>query len=318
MNLKQIKFSLAVVINLLAALTFGYFCFLGTNFYTLGNKGTSITLAVIITLLLIGTSLGAKLLKQTHRNFKSRFIWEIILLVLFTVLIGYFTFFPFSHYFSVSEHEPQIKSKLNSSITQAENMYVEYEKYVNNRKSNYKANLESAILTMHASDVDFKKYDFKTSSIAYDKQIKRKMITIGFDLVPSSFTTMKNVNSQWLADSKQLVNNWKPIGLVDVINNIDKNSKKWKTDLITISKIRETGEEKDAVDFTYSLPFNEVTNYFTSVENPTPISVVFAIFVYVLMLLSYILSNRSTKSSVGFRTILSKKTKKTNEFDIKY
>ena len=96
MDLKQIKFSLAVVINLLAALTFGYFCFLGANFYTLGDKGKSITVAVIISLLLIGTSLGAKLLKQTHRNFKSRFIWEIILLVLFTVLIGYFTFFPFS------------------------------------------------------------------------------------------------------------------------------------------------------------------------------------------------------------------------------
>ncbi|MBP6754673.1 MAG: hypothetical protein KA210_00900 [Bacteroidia bacterium] len=295
MNLKQIKFSLAVVINLLAALTFGYFCFLGANFFTLGDKGTSITVTAIITLLLIGTSLGAKFLKQTKRNFKSRFIWEIVLLVLFTLLTASFTYFPFSHYFSVSENETQIKSKLNSSIAQAGNMYVEYEKYVNNRKSNYKANLESAILTMHASNIDFKKYDFKTNSIAYDKQIKRKMITIGFDLVPSSFIAMKDVNSKWLADSKQLVNDWKPIGLVDVINNIDKNSNKWKADLITISKTRETGEEKDAVDFTYSLPFNEVKNYFTSVGNPTPLSVIYAILLYVLMLLSWIFTKRDSK-----------------------
>ena len=35
MNLKQMKLSLAVVINLLAALTFGYFCFIieETSFY---------------------------------------------------------------------------------------------------------------------------------------------------------------------------------------------------------------------------------------------------------------------------------------------
>lgn len=293
MNLKQIKFSLAVVINLLAAITFGYFCFLGANFYTLGDKGKSISLAVIITSLLIGTSLGAKFLKQTKRNFKSRLIWELVLLVLFTALIGYFTFFPFAHYFSVSENETEIKSKLNSSITQAENMYTEYEKYVNNRKSNYKANLESAILTMQASDVDFKKYDFKRNSIPYNNQIKKKMITIGYDLVPSSFITMKRDNSKWLSDSKPLVNNWKPIGLVDVINNINKNSKKWKVDLITISKIRETGEEAD--DFDYSLPFNEVTKYFTSVGNPTSLSFIYAILIYVLMLLSWIFTKRDSK-----------------------
>jgi hypothetical protein len=293
MNLKQIKFSLAVVINLLAALTFGYFCFLGYNFYSLGDKGKSITIAVIITLLLIGTSLGTKLLKQTKRNFKSRFICEMVLLVLFTVLIASFTYLPFSHYFSVSENETQIKSKLNSSIAQAENMYTEYEVYVNKRKNNYKNNLESAILTMQASDVDFNKYDFKRNSLPYDKQIKKKIKTIGFDLVPSSFITMKNVNSRWLADSKQLVNNWKPIGLVDVINNIDKNSKKWKEELITISKIRETGEKAD--DFVYSIPFNEVTKYFTKLGNPKSLSAVYAILIYVLMLLSWIFTKRDSK-----------------------
>ena len=320
MNLKQIKFSLAVVINLLAALTFGYFCFLGANFYTLGDKGKSITLAVIITLLLIGTSLGAKLLKQTHRNFKSRFIWEIILLVLFTLLIGCFTYFPFSHYFSVSEKETEIKSKLNSSINQAQNMYVKYEEYVNNRKSNYKAKLESAVLLKvnKVSDVDFNCLDFKLNSLSFEKQIERKIRTIRLDLLPSSFNEMKSDNSKWLANSKGDIDNWKSIGIVDFINNIETNSIKWKSDLITISKIRETCEGDKIQDFKYNLTNNEVKTNFTTHGNPPSLSLVFAILVYVLMLLSYIFCNRSTKSSVGFRAIFSKKTNKTNEFDIKY
>jgi hypothetical protein len=318
MNLKQIKFSLAVVINLLAALTFGYFCFLGKNFQTLGDKVSSITFAVIITLLLIGTSLGAKLLKQTHRNFKIRFIWEIILLVLFTVLIGYFTVFPFSHYFSVSEKETEIKSKLNSSITQAENMYVKYEEYVNNRKSNYKTKLESAVLSKvnGVSDIDFNCLDFRLNSLPYPRQIERKIRKIGFDLLPSSFIEMKSDNSKWLANSKGDIDKWKPIGIVDFINNIENNSKKWKSDLITISKIRETGEIAD--DFDYILQFNEVKTYFTKLGNPTTLSLIYAILLYLLMLLSYIFSNRSTKSDVGFRAIFSKKTNKTNEYTIKY
>ena len=296
MNLKQIKFSLAVVINLLAAITFGYFCFLGANFYSLGDRGTSIAVAVIISLLLIGTSLGAKLLKQTHRNFKSRFTWEIILLVLFTVQIGYFTFFPFSHYFSVSENENEIKSKLNSSITQTENMYVKYEHYVNNRKSNYKAKLQSAVLLKETgvSDVDFNCLDFRLNSLSFPDQINKKIRKFRIDLLPSTFIKMKSDNSKWLSNSKPLVNNWKPIGLVDVINNIDENSKKWKSDLITISKIRETCEGKNIDDFKYNLTTNEVKMYFTKLGNPPSLSIIYAILIYVLMLLPYFFSNRST------------------------
>ena len=74
---------------------------------------------------------------------------------------------------------------------------------------------------------------------------------------------------------------------------IDKNSKKWKEDLITISKIRETGEKAD--DFVYSLPFNEVTKYFTTLGNPPLLPLVYAILIYVLMLLSWIFTSRSTR-----------------------
>jgi len=316
MNLKLIKFSLAAVINLLTAITFGYFCFLGANFYTLGDKEKSIILAVIITLLLIITSLGAKLLKQTHHNFKSRFILEIVSLVLFTVLIAYFTFFPFSHYFTVSENENVIKRKLNISITQAKNMYVKYALYVDDRKEEYKTNLESAILTKDTNDEDFVKYGFVKNSITYDKQIESMMKTINFDLLPSNFIAMKNGNSKWLANSKENVDNWKPIGVVDVVNNIKNNSKKWTADLISLSKIRETGEETK--DFEYQLAFNEVTKFFTTLGNPTPLSVFFAILAYVLMLLSYFFTGRSSKSNVGFRAIFSKKAKNNSEFDIKF
>lgn len=321
MNLKQIKFSLAVVINLLAALTFGYFCFLGKNFETMGNKTESITYAVIITLLLIGTSLGAKLLKQTHRNFISRFIWEIVLLVLFTLFIGYFTYFPFSHYFTVSEKETEIKSKLNSSITQAKNMYVKYEEYVNNRKSNYEAKLESAVLLKvnGVSDVEFNCLGFKLNSLPYQDQINRMIRKFIIDLLPpSSFIAMKSDNSEWLANSKIDIDKWKPIGIVDFINNIENNSNNWKSDLINISKIRETCEGDKIEDFKYNLTTNEVKAYFTKLGNPTTLSLIYAILLYVLMLLSYIFCNRSTKSSVGFRAIFTKKTNKTNEFDIKY
>lgn len=296
----QSKFPLAVVINILTAFSFGYVCFLGANFYTLGETRKSIILAAIVTFLLIATSLGAKILKQTNRNFKSCFIWEIIFLILFTLITAYFTYFPFSHYFVVSENETEIKSKLNTSITQAENMFAKYETYVNERKVQYENNLNSAILTKDVNDTDFVKYGFVKNSIPYDSQIKNKMRTIGFDLLPSNFKGIKSENSDWLANSRNDVNDWKPIGLVEVIKNLEQNSKKWNAELVKISKIRETGET--AEDFKYSLSFNDVITYFTALEKPSTFSIVVAIIGYLLMLLSWFITKRDSRGNGALTT----------------
>jgi hypothetical protein len=297
MKLRQLKFSLALIINILTAITFGYVCFLGANFYTLGDKEGSIILALIIILLLISTTIGAKLLKQTKRNFKSRFIMEVILLILFTVLLGYFTFFPFSHYFGVSENEIEIKKKLNTSMTQAENMFTKYENYVaDDRKKPYESNLKSAVLTKNTNVADFKKYDFVENSISYDKQIENKMRTINFDLFPSNFEEMKIANTDWLAKSRISVNEWKPIGLIDVIKNVDQKSNSWKDQLINISKKRETGQtDLDTPNFEYTLTTSEVISFFTKLGKPTPLSFGLGILTYVLMLLSWISTKRDTK-----------------------
>jgi len=311
---KQSKFPLGLVVNLLTAVAFGYICFLSANFYTLGDKTDSITLAIIITFLLSGTSLGAKFLKQTKRNFKSRFIWEIILLVLFTVFTAYFTYFPFSHYLGVKEKQKKIQCELNTSIMQAEKMFTEYERYVSERKSDYESNLRSAVLTMNASDEDFRKYGFVRNSISYNEQINTKMTTIDFDLLPSNFEQMKKDNTEWLANSKRSVNDWKAIGLVDVTNNVEQNSKDWKSKLIKLSEIREIGEKREV--FKYKLDgFNGVQKYFTTHSNPTPVSIGLSIVAYLLMLVSYVLTTRSTRSSFGFRALFSKKT---SGFDIEF
>jgi hypothetical protein len=202
----------------------------------------------------------------------------------------------------VSEKQSEIKEKLDSSIAQAENMYVKYEEYVKNRKTNYKANLESAVLSKESkvSDRDFKKYDFKDNTISYEKQIKKKMITIHLDLLPN-FENIKTMNTTWLSNSKKDVDNWKPIGLVDVVNNIEKYSTNWKNDLVENSKKTEVGEGLVA-PFEYNLTTNEVKEYFTTKSNPTPLSLVYAILMYVLMILAWAFTKRDSKNP-GFNIL---------------
>jgi FlaA1/EpsC-like NDP-sugar epimerase len=160
--MNQSKFSLADVLTILTALAFGFLCFLGTNFYTLGNTTKSITAAVIIAFLLFSTAYSAKLLKRTSVNFKTCFIWEIILLVIFTLLFVFFTYMPFSHYFTVSTKQTVIISKIQKIIAQAQNMFTTYEKNAKERINTYKGQIESAVDNKGRKPSDYyEKFGFK-------------------------------------------------------------------------------------------------------------------------------------------------------------
>jgi hypothetical protein len=302
MDLKQIKLSLAVVINLLAALTFGYFCFLGLNFKTLGDKSESILYAVIITLILIGTSLGAKFLKQTKRNFKSHRIWEAVLLVLFTLLTATFTYYPFSHYFLVSAQKPTIQKKLNENISKAENMYTEYESYVLKRDTDYLRSLNDAVNQKKIAPSVYFAFGFNDSSgVLPQTQLNIKHNTLIPLLKPTNFNAMKTIDSVWFAKARISVNDWEPISLVDVINNIKTNTNNSITKLIGFSRNRAKNETR--IIFIPNLSeFNNVNNYFTTISTPSPFSIVLAFFSYLLMLLSWFITKRDSRSTGALTT----------------
>jgi Tfp pilus assembly protein PilE len=307
----QSKFSLADVLTLLAALAFSFVCFLGTNFYTLGNITQSIIVTAIIAVSLIITAFSAKLLKRTGGNFKTCFIWEIIFLVLFTGLVVFFAYSPFPHYFVVSEHKTEIQSKLTENITQAENMFAEYEKYAKNRENLYKNKLSSVVAAKSINPSEYAEYGFENNGIAASKQIENKMFTLHAELFPSNFLDMKQVDSTWLADARNIVNSWKPIGIVSVVNEVEKNSNDWLNVLVKFSAYRGKGEQTE--DFVYGLSFDDVKEHFTVFGKPVLLSIGLASATYLLMLLSYFITGRSTKSTIG-----RSKTNGNKGFDVEF
>lgn len=314
--MKQSKFSLADVLTVLTALAFGFVCFLGKNFSTLGNTSVSITWAAIITVSLSGTAFIAKLLKRTSRNFKTNFILEIVVLLLFTGLTVFFAYSPFPHYFNVSAKKAEIQKKLQTSITQAENMFAGYESYAQNRESLYEGNLHGVVSAKAIRPIEYAQYGFENGSVSDDAQIKNKMFTIRTLLFPSNYcdSTAKNgikeTATAWLAKAKTITNSWKSIGIVNVVNNVEKNSNDWLNQLIGFSKqVNVKGEQYAAFD--YPRPFNDVRIHFTEPGKPTPLSISLAAGAYLLMLLSYMISKRSSKTTVGT-------TKEKGEYDIDF
>jgi hypothetical protein len=297
LKMNQSKFSLADILTVLAALAFGFVCFLSANFLTLGDIQQSIIMSIIVAVLLCGLAFGAKLLKRTSRNFKTCFVWEMILLGLFVAFACLFTISPFPHYFSVSDKKTEIQNKLNASINQAEKMFIEYEKYAKNREKLYKNKLQGVVAAKQVNPSAYKTYGFANNGVPDSMQIENKMFTIHADLFPSNFTEMKRVDSIWLAKSQNTVKKWKPIGIVGIVNDVEQNSKEWLKQLVKLSSARENGEQ--AKDFAYDLSFDDVKKYFTTLGKPMPLSIGLAVLAYMFMLLSWFITGRSTKFMQG-------------------
>ena len=296
----QTKFSLADVFTLLVALAFGFVCFLGINFHLLGEISGSIIYAAGITLALFFTSFGAKLLKRTSKgNFNVNFALEIVMVVLFSGILLVATWLPFSHYFAVSRQQTEITNNLNTSITQAKNMFAEYERYAENRIEFYERSLRRVVDAKYDRPSEYLEFGFDGSQDD-EMQIRNKLFEIRAVLFPTNYEEIQEVAHIWLSNAQTTVNNWKPIGLANVVSQIDEQTNRWLNELIQISSQRQHGERTE--NFTYTLSVADVKSYFQTWQTPTPLGIALAVVAYILMLLSYFISGRSTKTSINKKT----------------
>jgi amino acid transporter len=296
----QSKFSLADLISLLTGIGFGFICFLGFNFYSFGDTRLSIFVASVITLLMIGTSMIAIRLKRTNRNFKIRRIWEILFLFLFTAFTVCFTYFPFSHYFSVTNNEVEIQSKLSKNLGQVDKLYEDYQKYYEIQKVNQEGGLDSAILNFELDHDTSQFLEFgliqktQDDDLSYDAQKRSFIEKFKRDLFPRDFNEKRKKDSIYVENSRNIIYNWKykPIGIFEIIKNLENVIASTKEQLINLSK---NGDHK--IDsFAPVTSVGELKTLFETIDKPTITSLVLGFVVWVLMLLSYFTSKRSNKN----------------------
>lgn len=307
--MKQSKFSLADLLTVLGTLGFGFFCFLSLNFYTLGDTVTSLIGASLLSIILGGLAFVIKLLKTTSQNFKTKIITEGTLLFLFIVFaLG--AIVPFSHFFAVSQHKAEIQQKVIKNISDAEGLYPEYERYADMRLSMYKAQLNSVVLGRNANQNLFNSLGF-VQGTNFNTQVNNKLFSWKAQIYPSNYADKKRIDSTWLADAKEKINDWSPLGIVSVVNVLKSEIPTWKDQLKQYSGFRAAGE-KNVVEFDFVLTLDEVSSQFNQILTPTLVSTVLSISINLLMLLSYFITKRHTRFP-GFRAIFRKASASDNE-----
>lgn len=314
--MKTARFSLADLLTLIAAVAFGFICFLGLNFLSEGAVELSIAIAVGITIVLGGLALLIKLQKKVMSNFKMHIILEGSLLVVFTILFFAISYLLFPHYFNVSDRKEKITETLLESISGAEKMFDSYEAYAQNRESVYKLNLNSVVAAKNTRPNDYASFGFGAAGISDRVQIENKLFTLHADLFPTNYADTvskmgtKDIALRWLSEQRSVVSEWKPIGVPIVANEIAAKAENWKQELIGYSHIREKGEE--AEDFSFQLSFGNVSSYLTDVESPTIIPILLSIALWAMMLFSWLITKRGTRFP-GFKRVFGREKKLDNE-----
>jgi len=306
--MNQSNFSLADLFIILGALVFGFFFFLSLNFFSLGDIRQSIILAGLISFLLGSLAFGAKLLKQTSRNFKTCVITETLLIVVF-IFIAFIVLITFTHYFTVSARKAEIQQKILLNITQAEDMFNSYEGYADNRLDIYRNRLESVVQSRPVNPEQYFAYGF-VAGTNHTTQIDNKVFILRSMLYRSNYEEIKQVNSNWLKNSKGIIARWSPTGIVKVMNSLEDEIRKWQQQLIEFSSFRAEGEIAETFD--YPLSFDSVSKEFTERGKPNILSIALAVGLYLIILLSYFIAKRHTRYP-GLKVIFARGAVKDNE-----
>lgn len=313
--MNRIKFRLADLFLALGVLGFGFFCFLSMNFITLGDTVKSVIAATLISVVLGGIAFGLKLLKSTKGRFKIFIVWEWVLL-LFFIAAAFFATFPFSHYFTVWEQKSEIQKEAVLNILKAERLFNEYEIYAEDRISMYKRRLESVVKNEGGEPIPYDTLGFNDPADD-ESQIITMVRALKNQLYPSNYNEMKKLDSLWLSEAKSKILNWSPTGVVKVVNTFESEINSWIRQLVYYSEARVQGESPSTNNFSFEIEYDNVTTKINKQHAPSPLAIIIAILFYVLMLLSYVVTNRSTKSKYTlFSIVTKKKSSKDDEIDV--
>jgi len=311
MNKKKSIFSYADVITLIVVLVYGYFSFLGALFlninretvWGLSNVAGCVFISLFCSVPFLITAFGARILKTTTKNHSKRRIYELVCLFLF----GFFSLFlltssaPFIHYFTVNNRETKISDKISRVIINCESMFDQYEKLVDRRIYNYQGKLRAVVVGGSAEQLN--ECQISNANVPLEEKVKTRIEVMRMALLPPHYSDtntqngIKQVAQKWLGDAKQFIEEWKPIGIVSVVRDIERNTTEWEQLLQTLYiEGNQPCEIVHPAQFDYNVRFVRLSSDFTLTDSPRLIAIMFSFLLNLLMLLSWYLAKRDWKT----------------------
>lgn len=320
---KKLKFSWAHIIAFVAIIFFAYITFVGATYLFKCNFLISGIVTFAIVAILFFLFIGVQQIKGTDEKFAKSIVWERILLA-FTIIVFCASLHPFLHTWHVQKNHSAIEKQFSTSITEAKQLFVEYEKYSENRIKNYSEMMDEIIQSRHVvgksphgntnktvknvkTRSEYERFGFVKD---YDqKQKELRLQTLRLQLLSSNYDQLKEKAIGWIESADRKASIWN-IFLVGNIDQIKSAVNGWESQLQSntfsgkiladeefdgknkVSKFDEDGKYLDGT----IKGLDDLRSQFTSIGTPSIWGYIMAIICYIALIFPYFIQPRSTRN----------------------
>jgi hypothetical protein len=302
----KLKMSLATVLMLCALIIYGVILFLSVNFLPGANSNNLFTTPISYTLGLGVITYFLALVKRSTGKFVILLTIEWILLVLFIAMA--IIFLPmFGHYFNVSKNKTQIQQSMLANLQKADSVWMNYDTHLNNRIQICESDMNAAFTREGHGLYSQQFHDFGFQmSVSQNVQINTQIGNLTNKLKPGDYAKDKQIDSVSIENAKRIVSDWNPLGLIRIKGILNHFANK-ANDFHTIDQFNLPGENKIS-SYTYTPNYEDTQRFFTSVTTPGLLPIIYALLLYILMLLPWLMAERNFRSQ-GLFFFLKKKEK---------
>lgn len=313
---ERLKFSWGHIIAFLAIICVSYISFMGITYLTNGDFNYALIGMGIIDFFFILFFIGAQQFKASGVKMKRKMALERIFL-LCSIVVFLIGMIPMAHFWTVKSQNDEIVDQFTSSISNAHNLFVDYEKYSNDRINNYEKELTQVI-----ENKDIEPRAYHTAGFIDGKaeiQKENMVKTLRLQLLSENYDSLKTLATKWIDESNQGASTWN-VFLLGNTKEIKKSIGSWDKQLKDFSAYELSNEvinkavpkfnSKGATDAISGI--DQLTSAFTT-KKFSIIAIPFGIIVYLMLIFPYIIQSRHSKSP--YKNIFKKKVN--NGFSIK-
>jgi hypothetical protein len=288
----KFKLTWASLIVIIALIVYALVLFLSVNF--IADVSSLYTKPILYSLSLGFIAFLLAGVKRARGNFSQFLLIEWGLLALFVGMALWFLPY-FAHFFNISDNKTGVQNALLMNLSKADSVWINYDRHVKNRIQCCESDMKSAFALHNKglNNTHFNNFVFK-NGVSQNVQIKTQLNNLSKKLMPGNYAGDKSSDSASIESARVVVQEWKALGLPR-INSMFKEFAEKANYFQEVDTFKLRGE-KPCVSFTYTPNYVDLSTYYTTVNKPTAMPTIYAILLYILMLLSWLVAERNFKS----------------------
>ena len=287
--MNKTKFNFATVFSLMALLVYAFFAFMGLVYW----KDGQFELPILITVGGIALILLCLFIMCTGKESRWKIgkIGEVLfgLIILLTFIVSAF---PFTNFFKVVERQNEITVKIENLLKSAKSLDKAYDDYAESRIQKYEDQLKLVAQGKHVRPSEYEQLLANAAGDNDNQKIANLSKSLHRQLLPASKDSICAQRTEWLEKANQMSvwNMQLPANISKIASEVDNYVDNY-TELSSTIRKGETCKP-----FTYtelSNDLGQLRDVYTKFSRPSIVSIIVSLIVCLIMLLPYLVAQKS-------------------------